>query len=106
MRKISEICVGIFTLKQCWRSCLEVGVGAVVKNTKKAKKARNTKKAAGKVLGDEGLGRCGPGGSAESEAGHYNQVIPRRVFAETVVSMSIYLQAKCAPCLCCIQLRY
>ena len=46
-----------------------VSVGAVPKNTKKAKSKRNAKKAAGKVLREEGSGRCVPSGSAESEAG-------------------------------------
>ena len=55
--------------------CLEVSVGAVPRNTKKA---RNAKKAAGKFLREEGfiLGRRVPSGRAESEAGHYSQVIP------------------------------
>ena len=49
---------------------------AVPKNTKKVWKA---KKAARKVLREEGLGRRVPGGSVESEAGPYDQVIPRRI---------------------------
>ena len=66
--KCLEISVGIFTLKPCRRFCLEVSVGAVPKNSRKAKKARNAKKAAGKVLRAEGLSRRVPGRSAESEA--------------------------------------
>ena len=69
----------VYTLKQCSRFCLEVSVGAVPKNTKKANKARDAKKAAEKVLREEGLGRRVPVGSAESEAGPHNQVIPRRI---------------------------
>ena len=57
---------------------LEVSVGAVPRNRKKAKKARNAKKASGKLLREEGLGRRVPSGSAESEAGPYNQEIRRR----------------------------
>ena len=45
----------------------------------KAKKARNAKKAAGKALREEGLGKRVPGGSAESEAGPYIQVVPRQI---------------------------
>ena len=48
---------------------LKLRVGAVPKNTNKAKKARNAKKAAGKVLREGGLGRRVLSGSAESEAG-------------------------------------
>ena len=55
--------------------CLEVSVGVV---PEKAKTARNAKKAAGKVLREEGLGRRVPGRSSESEAGLHNQVIPRQ----------------------------
>ena len=40
----------ICILKQCWRFDREASVGAVPNNTKKAWKARNVKKAAGKVL--------------------------------------------------------
>ena len=61
-----EIRAGIFILKQCWRFCLEISVGPVPKNTKKARNA--TKTGAGKVLEEEGLGRRVPGVSAESEA--------------------------------------
>ena len=67
--KYLEISAGILILKQCWRFCLEASVGVVPKNTKKAKKTRNTKKAAGKVLREESLGRRVASGSAESEAG-------------------------------------
>ena len=55
-------------MKQWWRFCLEVGMGMVPKNTKIAKKPRNAKKAAEKVLREEGLRRRIPGGSADSEA--------------------------------------
>ena len=61
-----------------------------VADTKKAKKARNAEKAAGKVLREEGLGMRIPGGSAESESGPYNQVIVRRITCQGIVSMSIY----------------
>ena len=61
---------------QCWRFCLEVSVGAV---PKKAKKARNAQKVAGKVLRGKGFGRRVPGGSAKSESGPLNQVIPRKL---------------------------
>ena len=55
MERYLEICVEI-KLKQCWRLCLEFCVGVVAKNTKKAKakKSRNAKKDAGKVLREEG----------------------------------------------------
>ena len=69
-----RICI----LKHCWRVCPEVTIGEVPKSTKKANKARNAKKAAGKILRWEGLGRRVPGGSAESDARPHNQVIPRR----------------------------
>lgn len=58
------------------RVSLEVCVGAVPKN---AKKAWNAQKTAGKGLREEGLGRHGSGGSVESEAGHFNEVIQRRI---------------------------
>ena len=61
--------VGIFILKQRCRFCLAVRVGAVPRNTEKAKKERNVNKAASKLLREEGLGRRVPRGSAESEAG-------------------------------------
>ena len=67
-----------FILKQCWRFYLDFSVRAVPKNAK-AKKSRNAKKAAGKVLREGGLGRRVPGGSAESKAGHCNQAIPTRI---------------------------
>ena len=55
---------------------LEVSVGAVPRNAKKAKKSRNAKKTAGKLLREEeGLGRRVPSGSAESEADAYNRTI-------------------------------
>ena len=57
---------------------MKFSVGAVPKNTK-AKKARNAKKAAGKVLQEKGLGSRVPGGSAEIETGPCNEVIPRRI---------------------------
>ena len=56
---------------------LEVGVGAAPNNTKKAKKARNAKKAAGKVLREEGLRRRVPGGSVESEEGHFESSVSK-----------------------------
>ena len=59
--------------------CLQVNVGVVPKKTKKAKEARNAKKAAEKVLREEGLGRRVPGGSAESEAVPFNPTIHRRI---------------------------
>ena len=59
--------------------CLGGSVGSVPKNTKKAKKARNAKKAAGKALREEVVDRRAPGGSAESEAGPYRQVIARHI---------------------------
>ena len=69
MKTWLEIRVGICILQQRWIFCLEYSVWAVPKNTQKAKKARNAKTAAGKVLREEGLGRRVPGGRAESEAG-------------------------------------
>lgn len=62
-------------MKQCCTLRLEISVGAVPKKTKKAKKARNAKKR----LREEILGRPVPGWSTESETGHKNQVIPRRI---------------------------
>ena len=53
--KYLEIRLGTFVFKQCWRFCLEFSVGAVPKNTKKANKARNAKKDAGKAILEEGL---------------------------------------------------
>ena len=58
--------------------CLD-SVAAVPRCMKKAKKARNAKKAARKLLREEGLGRRVPRGSAESEADPYNQVVPRKL---------------------------
>ena len=83
--------MGIFILKQCWKFCLEISVGAVPKNTEKATKARNAKKAAGKVLRDEGLGRRVSRGSDESEAGPFNHVIPKRT---TCRDMCTYIEGR------------
>ena len=66
----------IFILKQCKNCSLEVTLGAVPKSTKK--KPRSAKKAAGKVLREEGLGRRFPSGNAEREAGPFDQVITSR----------------------------
>ena len=74
MENYLENSAGIFILKRCWRFCLGLSVWAVPKNTKEAKKARNAKKAAGKVLESESLGRRDSSGSADSEAGPINNV--------------------------------
>lgn len=50
-----------YYLVQCWEFCLQGCVGAVPKNTKKAKKAGNAKKAAGKVPREEGVDVFGVG---------------------------------------------
>ena len=97
--------MGIFILKQCWRFCAEVSVEAVPRNTKKAKKARNTKKAAGKLLLEEGLGRRVPSGSAETEAGPYYQAILRKVtcrdirkYVHLIYDLDHDLSAVCVHC--------
>ena len=65
-------------------SALIAEAASVPRKTKKAKKARNTKKArnakkaAGKLLQEKGSGRRVPSGSAESEAGQYNRMIPTK----------------------------
>ena len=64
--------------------CLEFSVRAVPRNTRKAKKARNAKKAAGKVLREEGLDGRVPSGSAESKAGPHHQVIPKKVLTHEI----------------------
>ena len=56
-------------MKQCCRFCLDISVGAVPKNTRKAKKARNANKA-GSPRGGFSKSRV-PSRSAESEAGRY-----------------------------------
>ena len=71
---LTQTCVGILLLKQCWRYFLEVSFGAV--GTKEHEE--KAKKADGKLLREEGVGRRVPSGSAESEAGPYNQVIPSK----------------------------
>lgn len=62
--KFLEVCEGFF---------LAVSVGAIPKNTKKAKRARNAKKSRKRLR--KGSGRRVPGGSAQSEARPFNQVI-------------------------------
>lgn len=53
-------------------------MGAAPKNTKKAGKASMAKKKKLSGRFSQSLGRRIQGGSAESEAGTFNQVIPRR----------------------------
>lgn len=66
------------------RASYHVSVGAVPRNVKKAKKARNTTKAAGKLLREKGSGRCVPNGSAESESGPYDLVILRKKYCRDI----------------------
>lgn len=70
----------------CWKLCLELSVGAIPKNTKKAKNAINVKKA-GKGLREAGLDRRGPGGSAESEARPFRKGSKDELLAETNVGV-------------------
>ena len=90
--------MGIFILMQCRIFCLEVSLGAVPKNTKKAKKARNAKKAAGKVRREGGVGRHVPG-NAESQGGPFNQVPPRRFTCRYIWR---YVCDVCEPFWCCL----
>ena len=87
LKKISWNLDGHINLNSSVGDFLECSVGVVPRNTKKAKKARNAKKAAGKLLREMGLAGVFRAGALKAKQVVIIKWFKEKVFAEIFVSM-------------------